>query len=586
MRSAAVNAVPKPQANKTTIESSSRRYLTNTQHETSSWAWPAVHVFQMMTPSMARSQIGLLVTVVLLTTQGANAQSCDSTTSGGVKRTALVLIGSVGDERMRDGALRGECSSSLIRSPLSLSPAKTLPGWKPRILWPSVAGTWNSAMPLTMNDGSMWAGRGLSTILSGGVRLDKSHATLILAPEITFSQNRGFPIVPSGDPNRSSFASPWHNLPQSADLPIRFGDQPFALVTFGQSAADLHAANVSAGFTTENQWWGPGIRNAIVMSNNAPGFPQIYFRTASPWQTRFGNVEARWELGLLSKSRFFDLGPGSGYRALSAGVVTLRTAFDSGLTVGAARAVYAHIDRVDGLSTHWMDVFWRWNQHGNVGVTPGHPTDQIASLFFQWNVPESGFQTYAEWARLIPPRSLRDLIVDPQTTQGFTAGLQWLNQLQSNRFLRLQGEVTTLEQTPPFAGAPVPTYYTSHISRQGYTQRGQVIGAAIGPGGSSQFIGVDLIHGLRSTGLELGRIRWEDESYYQQITGAFSYRHHDVSVFVGLRGSSRMFGNDIAGEIIWTQRDNFLFQSADLLNYDSAFDMKNLTLKFSIAPVH
>jgi hypothetical protein len=510
----------------------------------------------------------------------AAAQSCDSILSAGAGASPLVMVGSIADERARNGVLLGRCRPSLIRSALSQSPTHRSGAWIPRLLPPLVATTWNSTIPVTMNDGAMWAGRGLNTSLTAGLRLDKRFATIVFAPEITASANRGFPIIASTNPARSTFASPWHDPPTSADLPLRFGAKPFALFSFGQTAIEAHTSRVGVGFTSENQWWGPGVRNAIVMSNNAAGVPRFYARTVRPLRTRLGEVEARWELGLLTKSKFFDRSSGSGYRSLSTGAVTLRVAADSGLTLGVARAVYAPMKEMTLLPQHVADVIWRWNQPQNVSTVPSHPTSQIASIFFQWVFPEAGFEAYGEWAKLAPPRSLRDLIVDPQSTRGFTLGFQWLHEIGTARHVRFQGEATRLEQNPAILGLQIPTYYTSHIAPQGYTHRGQVLGAGIGPGGSSQFVGLDLVRPRWTGGVQLGRIRWEDEAYYRQITGIYSYRHHDVSLFAGLRGSARTPRGDVSGELIVTRRNNYLFQSAEVILFDSAFDMRNLTLKF------
>jgi hypothetical protein len=526
-----------------------------------------------------------LLFVVALGGTRASAQLCDSPSVSGVVNPRLVMLGSRADERDRERSLLGGCGGSLIRSPLSLSPAASSSSWEPNVIRPTFDLTWNSTIPVTMNDGSMWAGRGLNVMVTGGVRLDRSHLSVIFAPEFTASQNRGFPIVAAEDPARSTYSSPWHYLPVSADLPLRFGSDPFAFIGLGQSSVEARASNVGMGFTTENQWWGPGIRNAIVMSNNAGGIPQLFVRTLHPWKTRLGDLEGRWELGLLTKSRFFDFSEGSGLRSLSAGVITLRTAFDSGLTVGAARAVYAAVKNVAEPAGHGLDVFLKWDQPADVTVTaPPSATTQISSFFFRWVFPEVGFETYAEWARLVPIRSWNDILVRPHDTQGYTLGLQWLNQYQPQRTVRFQAEATKLEQTPPSPGAFVPTFYTSNVARHGYTQRGQVIGAAIGPGGSSQFLGFDFIRPSWRGGVELGRIRWEDESYYRQLTGLLSYRHHDVSLFAGVRGSMVLMGNDLSGGLTFTHRNNFLFQSADIIHYDSAFDMQNVTLRLTVAP--
>lgn len=499
----------------------------------------------------------------------------------------LVMIGGDADDRLRVLDLLGRGGSgSLIRSPLTLSP-DSLPrtaafGVRWASLGPVLSTAWNSAIPVSMNDGAMWAGRGWNFDLTGGMRVQWRRLTVVAAPEVTASQNLGFPNIASADKSRSTFASPWHELPESADLPLRFGDQSFVRFSGGQSAIEVDGGAVAAGATTENQWWGPAIRNPLVMSNNAPGIPQLYLRTRRPLATRLGTFEARWMIGALTDSRYFEL-DSAAPRSLSALVATLRTALDTGLTVGLARAVYAQATTGSILS-HAADVLTRWNQTADTLAIPSPPTDQIASVFFDWKFAESGVEAYGEWARLVPPRSLHELIVNPQTHEGYTAGLQWANALRAGRILRVQAEVSSLVQTPEQDRSATLTFYTSHVVPAGYTQEGQVIGAATGPGSTSQFLGADLMAPRWRLGVELGRIRWEDEAYYRQPTGLF-YRNHDVSLFSGLRGAATAGPVNVAGEVVFTRRNNFLFQTNDTGNYTSAFDMHDVMLRLTVTPL-
>ena len=80
---------------------------------------------------------------------------------------------------------------------------------------------------------------------------------------------------------RHHFSSPWH-YGQSMDLPWRHGDRSFGDVTWGQSSIAADIGPLSIGASTENEWWGPGVRNALILSNNAAGFPKIFLRTARP----------------------------------------------------------------------------------------------------------------------------------------------------------------------------------------------------------------------------------------------------------------------------------------------------------------
>ena len=50
--------------------------------------------------------------------------------------------------------------------------------------------TWNSNFPSGANDGLLWAGRGLSSMLAGGVAFRYGVVSGALAPEVTWSENR------------------------------------------------------------------------------------------------------------------------------------------------------------------------------------------------------------------------------------------------------------------------------------------------------------------------------------------------------------------------------------------------------------
>jgi hypothetical protein len=524
-----------------------------------------------------------LFALLSVVSASAGAQCPDSSARGG----GIVSVGTERDSRARDVQDIGRCSTNglLIRSARSLTPS--LPGggsirWS--VVSPSLDATYNSRLPFSLNDGAQWAGKGLTSTIRTGLRLESNSFSFSLAPQFIYEQNDVFTILPGTTPGRSTFSSPWHGETESADLPLRFGNQSNRILDLGDSWLEYHRGALAVGAATDEQWWGPGIRNALVMSNNAAGIPRLYLGTHHPIATRLGDVEFKWMVGGLTESLYFDTVSTNNIRSLSAAVVTLRTAFDTGLTVGLARSVYAPATSASNVLAHAFDVLALWNQTPDtIGRVPAHPSDQILSLFGRWVFPESGVEVYTEWAKLFAP-DLREMLVAPQLHQGFTLGLQWVNPLANNRAFRLQGEATMLEQTPAAIRATTPLFYTSRFVPQGYTQRGQVIGAAIGPGGSSQFLAGDYLARGWRLGLELGRIRWEDESYYRSPNGV-GFSAHDVSIFAGLRGGTTMYGTDIDVEAITQKRLNYLFQSA-VGGYleDRAFDVNNLTLKVAIAP--
>ena len=72
----------------------------------------------------------------------------------------------------------------------------------------------------------------------------------------------------------------------------------------GQSSIKLNFNKLSFGISNENIWWGPSIRNSIMMSNHARGFRHFTFNTIRPIKTKIGNFEWQFVTGRLEKSGF------------------------------------------------------------------------------------------------------------------------------------------------------------------------------------------------------------------------------------------------------------------------------------------
>lgn len=527
---------------------------------------------------------GLLLGVVLVPHLPAAARASVLPTPMLAQMRPLVSIGSPAEDRRRLGQLLGTDSTDgfLLRTASVLSPAHASDARRLRleVVAPELRLVWNSALPFSLNDGSLWAGRGASVLVRAGVRLSRGPVDLVLDPEFAYAENGRFEVFPGREPGRSTFSSPWHLGPQSADLPLRFGDEAYRFATVGQSAITVAAGGAAFGASTENQWWGPGIRNGLVMSNNGQGIPHFFVRTARPLRTRYGDVEARWVVGGLTESLYFDTLPANDLRSLSGLVVAFRPAGGRDLTVGLARAVYTTVSGGVEAAGRMFDVFTEWHGPPQSDQADSSATsDQILSLFARWLFPASRFEVYGEWSRIELPRSLRELLTAPHHTQGYTIGLQWARPVGGrDAVFRLQSEVTNLEQTIVFRDRPPADYYTGRATSQGYTQRGEVIGAAIGPGASSQWLAGDYLARRWQVGAFVGRIRWENDALYRQPVANFF--RHDVSVFAGLRAGARLPHLEVTTEFTAARRNNYLFQNGfanprgrrtiDVVNYTLA----------------
>ncbi|HEX5830117.1 MAG TPA: hypothetical protein VFY16_03990, partial [Gemmatimonadaceae bacterium] len=386
----------------------------------------------------------------------------------------LPLLGGDSLDRWRLAALR----DSSVRLPLlrsSSSLLAPLPGasdaWRWAWVAPVVGAGIQGGMPRPSGDMPIWTGRGFNALALGGVRVERGRLRLVLAPTVAASTNTTYALIPAtplGEilapplpPDRSEFAAPWYTSPNSIDLPLRFGREGVGRLDPGQSALTLGVGAVEVGVATENEWWGPGLRNALVLSDNASGFPHLLLRSRRPWRTPLGFVELRYLLGGLSESAYFDTLGTNDVRSFSGLAVAVRPRGVAGLTVGASRVVYAPVSGWEDVPGRALDVF---RDTGRPSAVPASDStmlpgpDQLLSLFGQWVLPEDGFEAYLELGRAEMPASIRDLLQFPNHTLGYVVGVQWARPVRdAASILRLQLELTSTEQSPTYRNRPIGT---------------------------------------------------------------------------------------------------------------------------------
>ena len=523
-----------------------------------------------------------------------------------VRASSLVLVNSETVDRFRldqlvNGVAAGQ--SLLLRSASTLTrPVPDEPG-QVRLspLVPQFLFVHSTAIPFSQNYGALWAGRGLSSRTLTGFKLESRRVRFIFAPELISSENsdwviRPFPYdhdVPAIPQDRAGggYVMPQYVLSQwSIDQPLRFGKGPIRRFDPGQSSALFSTSRFEFGFSNENEWWGPGIRNAIVLSNNAPGFPHFLIRTARPLSTRFGLVEARWLVGGLTESKFFDTVSTNNVRSLASVATTLQTAWNPNLSFGFARSVYSTATGWGQVPFRWFDVLARTADTGS--ATPQDATtkptrkDQLFSLFTRWVAPADGLEIYAEWARTQLRLNLHDFLVRPNHTQAYTLGLQWRRPAWFGGIFRIQTEITQMEQSATFRDLPQESWYMSTRVIQGYTNRGEVLGASIGPGASSQWLAIDYFKQSWRFGGYVGRIRWNEDVHstfpFPDYQG---YCSHDVSLYPGVRLASLSRLGTLTADVSFQNRENFLFQNdGGCPNVGVRRDIRNRTLSITFSP--
>lgn len=494
---------------------------------------------------LTRITAASLLVPAVLQGQRAAAGRSSPISLGGVRVEAP---GAVGEDSTRRAAVAAGKPSPrrLLRSASAADDrdAAAGEGIRVRPLFPELLVVHNDSLPLALNTGSLWAGAGTGALIRVGARLDWGRLHVVLAPEIVREENRPFALpgaagtatldaAGSTRPTSASpYANPWYAPGQgrTIDAPLRFGADPRSLFYMGQTALWVNVLGADVGAGTEHHWWGPGVRNALVLSANAPGFPHLFVRPTKPIDTPIGTLDVRWLRGALVESRYFDLDPLDDLRAYGALGLTWAPRPLPHLTVGIASATYARVGSWGMIAGDFAEDLSNVLLLGVGKRRPRSERDGVWSLFGRWAFPATRAEAWGELAR-VRVREQGTVLTAPARASAWTLGAQWAGLSVGPRALRLQGEVTDLAQG---RGAAREPWYTSAVVPQGYTHRGRVLGAAIGPGARSAWLAADLVGGRVDAGVTWTRIAWNDDlraSCAAAVTSA-----------VGVRGEARTRG--------------------------------------------
>jgi hypothetical protein len=376
---------------------------------------------------------------------------------------------------------------------------------KMRAYGPELFMSGNTAAPYGQNDGVLWQGRGFNALLKGGVRFEGYGVELTLLPHFSFSQNAAFEIMRpemSGDKyagKGDTYGYFWGTV----DAPQRFGDQPFFDWDFGDSEIRYTWKTLTAGFGTQAIWLGPSYLNSILHSNNAPAYPKFDIglrrqRVTLPWLDWYiGDVEARLWVGYLSESGFFDNDDSNNHNMLHGLSFAYAPSFLSGLTLFANRTNL---------------VPWSWENLKFIFPSSENTIeDQKASLGFSWLFPSIGFEVYGEVG-------IDDYVADgllgylrhPFHTNVYTAGLKKALSIVPRKSLygEIIFEFNWMEMTQTFYYQGKLVYYSfyrHHQILQGYTNKGQWLGAGSGGAGNSEILKFVLYYPTGNSAITISR---------------------------------------------------------------------------------
>ncbi|HMP98814.1 MAG TPA: capsule assembly Wzi family protein [Cyclobacteriaceae bacterium] len=412
---------------------------------------------------------------------------------------------------------------------------------------------YNSHHPVGTNDGSMIPNKGMQRKFSAGIYVDYGPLSLQLMPEHVWAQNLEFQEFDT----RHYEVIWWRKYVwwNRIDAPVRFGQEVYSRLFAGQSSLRFNYKEFSTGISTENLWWGPSKRNALLMSNNAPGFLHFTLNTRKPKQTAIGSFEGQFIAGRLNNSNFTPPDTATRifyltniyhakedrWRYISGLTTTWQPKWVPGLFFGYARTYQVYHDE----RTRFKDWLPFFNDRDDLNLdfdllSTSH--QQMQSVFFRYLLTKSNAEIYAEYGTNGNTRPLREFIERPNLHRAFTAGVSKIYSLKKGSGIQFEFETTQMGQVVRSVIRDANSWYLHPHIRHGYTNMGQVIGAGVGPGGNVQYLAVNWFNGMNRIGVFAERFVHNNDFFYFAYEDSTDWRRFWTDLSTGILADWR-FGN-------------------------------------------
>ena len=390
---------------------------------------------------------------------------------------------------------------------------------------------YNSHHPEGINNGAMIPARGYQTSVSMGAYLEYGPLQIQIKPEYIYASNPSFDGFQNGYKD-IVLESQYRGI----DLPERIGDGSFSNLFWGQTSLRLNYKSFALGVSNQNLWWGPGIRNSLLMTNSAPGFKHLTFNTTEPINTPIGSFEGQIVAGKLEAYTRNIYLPND-WRYLNAMVISYQPKWVPGLFFGLIRSFTVYSEDMGKSLSDYLPVFiaiGKSKAGGSNEDTRGR--DQLMSMFMRWVWPESNAEIYFEYGRNDHAWNNRDLIVQLPHSNAYVFGLTKLIPIESrsDNLLRLNFEMTQLAANPTTINRNGGSWYQHGQVIHGYTHESQLLGAGIGPGSNLQTLNISWIKSFKSIGFQFERHVHNNDFWLTYIK---DYRANWVDLSAALKGN-------------------------------------------------
>ena len=468
----------------------------------------------------------------------------------------------------------------------------------------------NSRHPYNRNNGSMIPNRGYQHIISAGIYAEIGPLSIQLKPEYLYSENKDFEGFGEGPNGHYSRVWAWrYRLWNKIDMPERFGEKSISKTLIGQSSIRLNFKGLSIGISNENIWWGPSIRNSIMMSNHARGFKHITFNTSKPLKTIIGNFEWQVVSGRLESSGYLPAnstqqhagtniyvpkinqrGETDDWRYLQGYSITYSPKWISGLSLGFIRWVQMYGALVEGGypwlegKPTWFPAFSNLFRKNDNYENYEAQTNQAAGLFLRWYWKDSNAEIYVDYNHNDAKQNIRDLLSDSDHSRAVTIGLQKIFKINNDDFL-FSWEWTQMEQTASRLLRNAGSWYEHSWTYDGYTNEGEVLGAGIGPGSNSHYFALNRIREKEKLGIAFEIIDQDNDFYYEAFASAQDPRRYWKDFNLHINFSKKYKNLWLSSNLMYSRSLNYQWDLDDTATsyYHPGNDVNNFHMTLKLA---
>jgi Capsule assembly protein Wzi len=486
--------------------------------------------------------------------------------------------------------------SQLLNPQGSYKQEGRLEAWKGNIviqLLPiTLSQQFNSDHPYGWNDGAMIPAKGYQRMFSAGFYAKVGPLSVQLRPEYVYAENTAFQEFYKQRSDQIWYE--YSEMYNFIDLPERFGTKPYTRTTWGQSNVSLTFNPIALSLSNENLWWGPGIRNSLLMSNSAAGFKHISLHTVRPINTGIGTFEGQLIGGRLENSGILPpdttrmymghqlyIAKRNEWRYINGLVISYHPKWVPGVFIGMTKSLDFYGSDLGTSLKDILPVLYPMAKKNNHGEElPTIAKDQRSSIFVRWQFLKEHAEVYWEYGREDRGYDSRDVMLQAEYTRAYIFGIQKIFPLLAKKgeYIQFNLEVTQLEQTNTNPEHLWHYWYSDRDIRQGYTNRGQLLGAGIGPGSNLQSISANWIKPSSKIGLQIERYvhnndlhnivvkdirgNWIDLSV--ALLGEYSYKHF---VFTAKFACIKSFNYEDYYRPSYVDPNKFWIPGIDIFNF-------------------